>query len=641
MRTRRRLSLLLFVVVCTLLLGVLATPVGAHAFLGDSDPANGEQLEAVPDEITLSFTGDGVVIAEVTIAGPSGENVAGEPVIDPDDTQVVSVPLEADDGDGMYIVEWEVLADDGHTTSGTFFFSVGEEPLDRDAVVDILDDSEAEELSTVEAGAKGLLLLGIIGLFGIPVTARIAVHPVVNRLSGSAHNHGTRIVDRRVFHLLFLSAVSTLLAATALGLARGFHEVLDQQLGQIWLLQIGLALGITILLGMWRMGSLSRTNGWYGAFVGSLLLIGTIGWTSHSATAIGRVQGTVVDIGHIAGAGLWVGGLVVLALVMPALLSGLNRAQQSRIANGIILRYSLLALSGVTLAAATGLILAAWHVETIDGLLDTLYGVAVSTKTVLVLIALGLGGGTRYLLLRYLGGPDSQGFHLAGGYDRGDPQPDGGHDQDLAATGTIVWVRRAIRFELGILLLVILLSGVLTSVATPAVITAEEVDSTTIERTFNDEVVAEVTILPVVSGEGQQNIVVAEAEPLVFEVAFLEERNRLESTEPVRLLALDSDGTEIEIELEEFEEGPYSTVQPLPDRGIWELRITGAPDGMFGSVWFDVTVVPDLGESGHEHGAAEGPFVSAMWLGALGIGLIGSLAVLVEAIRFRNNGPDR
>lgn len=424
-------------------------------------------------------------------------------------------------------------------------------------------------------------------------------------------------------------------------MARGFHVVLDQQLGHIWLVQIGLAVGVTVLIGISMRGLLSRNKGVHGDFLGGLLLIWTVGWTSHSATAIDRLQGTIVDFAHIAGAGLWVGGLVVLGLVMPTLLSAIDREYNPRIAKGIIRRYSLLALSGVTLAAATGLLLAGWHVETLDGLIETVYGVALSMKTVLAMMALGLGGMTRYVLLRHLERPSIKHTSLWGVHDRDDPKPDGGQDNDLARIGTIVWVRRVIRFELGILIVVNLLSGLLTSVATPAVVTADEVEVTTIEREFNDDVVAEISVLPVLTGQGQENIVVGKAEPLVLEIEFIDDGERLESTETVRLLALDNTGTEIEIELKEIENGLYSTVQPLPETGLWELRITGSPDGMFGSVWFDIMAVPDLSEEEHDHGGGEGMFATAMRLGALNIGLIGSIAVFIEANKFRSDGTDR
>jgi copper transport protein len=674
--SRRRGSLLAALLACLvvagLAVGLVATPVAAHAYLSETDPANGEQVDEVPDEVTHYFSGDGVVNAEISIEGPDGEVVSGEPEIDSDDTQVVRVPIEdAADEDGMYTVEWEVLADDGHTTSGSFFFAVGDEPLDRDAVLDSHEDDETDEsIPPLEAGAKGLLLVGIVGLIGIPATAAVAAGPVFARAAGSRRV----ALDRRVSRLLVGAAALTLASAFALGLVRStslgplsvdtLSQFVETPLGRAWLAQLAVAALVAAVVG-WRTRGGAHRPALAGTFAGALALAGTVAWTSHSATAIDRLQGTVVDFVHVVGAGLWVGGLAVLALaVVPAARAGAP-ADRTALVTGTIRRFSALALAGVTLVVATGFVLASWHVPEADGLVDTTYGLTLVAKLSLIAIALGLGGATRFVLLGRL---ESSG--AAGSAAPSRPMStDGGVETEDGRLRTVV---RSIRLELAILVAVLLLSGVLTSAPTAAVAGADDdLAESTIEREYDDGIL-EISAFPAAEeADGDDYFVLEADEPIVFEVAFHDgDGAPVESEQAVRLLASSEDGTDTEVELDETDDGTYATVQPLADDGRWELRVTGAPDGSYVSEWVDVMAVSadghddhdhgddhdsddghDHGDDAehddhdhgdeHEHGADDGddsPFVVALQFGAVAVGVVGTVATVLEGLWVRDRG---
>ncbi|RQG89199.1 copper resistance protein CopC [Natrarchaeobius halalkaliphilus] len=650
--------LVLIVAAAGLVLGALATPVDAHAYLSDSDPSNAEQLEDRPEQVTLSFSGDGVQVADVTVTNPDGEVVSGESEIDPDDTRTVRIPLEetADGSDGMYSVDWEVLADDGHTTSGSFFFSVGDEPLDRDAVLEAYEDGTDEpdeEIPPIETIAKGLVLVALVALVGAPVTAAVAVYPPVGRTGPD-----TRSVDRCLSRLLVGATLLLVGAVIALGLARAaslgrlsaetLAQYAETPLGRAWLVQIVLVSLLGGVLAVRRLGILSRRLWLAGVVLGSIAVAGSVSWTSHSATAIDRLRGVIVDFGHIAGAGLWIGGLLVLAVVVPAALRRTDPAARSAVAAGVVRRYSFLALAGATLAGATGLLLAAWHVPTLSALSETLYGVSLSAKTLLVLLALGLGGLTRFALLRRLESEPGDRNERSNGSDRDEPSDD--------SVSTFV---RAVRLEVALLVVVVLLSGLLTSVPTAAVVGGGGDDGpgvASIEREGDPTV--ELFAIPAETAEtaDDDRLLVSEGDPIVFEVGFSSEStagedtgDRIASERTVRILATAVDGdTTIEFELEETADGTYATVQTLPEDGPWELRVTGSPDGSFLSEWFDATVVPaesaDHDHDDHDHGDGHGhddhetdpdsPFAVFLQFGAVAVAVVGSVAVAVEATRF-------
>ncbi len=683
---RRRLAVaLLAVVVVALAVSALAAPAGAHAYLSGSDPANGERLEAAPESLALSFTGDGVVEAEVAVRGPDGDDVAGELAIEVDE---LTVPIE-DAGDGMYVVEWEVLAEDGHTTTGTFFFSVGDDTLDHEAV---LESHEADDdgVSAVEAGAKALLLVGLVGLVGAPVAARVAVYPAL------AGGPATAAVDRRLVRSLLAAAAVCALGCVALGPSRAVAAgqppadalvgFLGTAPGRLWLLQLVLAGAVVALLVAAAAGRLPRRGWLAGSFAGGLALATTVSWGSHSATAVDRLAGTAVDFAHLAGAGLWVGGLLVLAVVVPPALREAPGPDRAGLAAAVVRRYSLLALAGVTVAGASGLALAAWHVPTAADLAGTLYGLVLSAKTLSVLVALGLGGLLRFVLLARLDPPANRQSGLrAVEADGGETRTDGGgradgrrsgDGDDDSATGPVSALVRTVRLEFAVLLLVVVLSGVLTSAPTAAVLD-DGPGETTIEREGED-VTLELTVVP---ADGSEPIAVGIDDPLVFEVAFVSDGERVASDRPVRLLADHGEsGDTVELELEGTDDGTYAAVQPLSAEGQWEVRVTGQPAGSYVSEWVDVHASSgsddghdhgedahghgDHQEDGHDHGGGAhdhgdgdahdhdhqegghdhatpaddgpGPFTSVLRFGAIAVAVVGSLAVLVEAVSLRD-----
>lgn len=667
-RNRRRLAVwaLLSLVVAVLALGAVVTPAVGHAYLSESDPANGETLEAVPEEVTLTFSGDGVqVVTDATVTNPDGEVVSGEAEIDEADSQIVRIPLEsaggdgavedADEGadaDGVYTVHWEVLGDDGHTTAGSFFFSVGDESLDRDAVLEAYaDEDQDDETSMGEAGAKGVLLLALVGLVGIPVTAWIAVYPVLGRFDVA-----TRDVDRRLTRLLAGAGVVFLVSVVALGLLRTaslgglssayLSQFVETPLGRVWLVQLTVAGALAALLVAGASGAVSRRGWLAGSILGGLALTVTVSWSSHSATAIDRLQGTVVDFAHVAGAGLWVGGLFVLAVVVPGVLTRIDAIDRKRVAASVIRRYSIVSLTGVTLALTTGLVLAAWHAPTLEHFTETVYGTALSAKTVLVFLALGLGGLTRYVLLRRLesgaeSGRSSTSESASGtGMHSRSVREDGGQSGNPSANadtdGTTTTVTRAIHLEVTILVGVLLLSGFLTSTPT-AVMAGDDhgPELGALEREF-DEGVLTLSALP--AHQDRELLLVDEGSPVVFEVEFASESGGepIASDRTVAILAHNErTDTTVQFDLEETDDGTYATVQALPDDQWWEVRVSGEPDGTYVSEWFDVYAIPaDHDHGDHDHGPEETGFTTGLRLGAMAVGVIGSLAVSLETIRF-------
>ena len=105
-----------------------SSPAHAHDDLVGSDPASGATVDALPAQLTLTFSAEiaddeGASVVEVTDA--SGTPLtAGTPTAH---DNVLTQPLEGE-ASGTVTVLWKVVSSDGHPISGEFAFTVAGAP---------------------------------------------------------------------------------------------------------------------------------------------------------------------------------------------------------------------------------------------------------------------------------------------------------------------------------------------------------------------------------------------------------------------------------------------------------------------------------------------------------------------------------
>ena len=710
-RTTRR-ALVLGVAVL-LVAGLFAAPVAGHAFLSDSSPANGEQLDVPPDEVSLEFTGDGVQLAEVSITGPGGTDVSGDATVDRADAQRVTVPMD-DDGEGVYVVEWRVLADDGHTTTGSFFFTVGDEPVDRETVVATIEAEEAEGIAPGEAIARAIILVSLVGVLGLGFARLLGVGRAL-KSGGTTDRRARLAVDGALTRWLTVGAMGLLVGFLALGIVRtvgmggvspgALERYLGTSLGRLWLVQLALGSGLLAAVAIGRRGGRFGRRAWLATTALSVLLSLTVAVTSHSAVNVDQLQGTAVDLVHLLGAGLWFGAVLALALALPRLRahgsecagedgeegleaggpedsdgegdggagargdevgaeghgeraggggrsiaesahkventgddgSGGSRrysAQRARLVGSL----ATLALAGVVTVVSTGLVIASWHAPFAGGWMETPYGIVLIAKLGLVALAIVLGGLTRFVHLPRL---------LAG--DRSDTAEVG---PVVALSGMLAIpglfgrspgadVERTVRLEVVVLVVVLALSGVMTSAPTVAM---EGHDHDVPEAIFQDELdelEIELTVIP--AYQALDTALVPMDQPVVFEVRFGPEDDPRESDRPVRLLAVnDETDTTLEVELERTEDGAYATVLPLSESGQWELRFDAFVDGTQVDVWYDLQAEDeDLLVPAEDEDFTAFPTTFAVRLRYLAglVAVLGLAAVGLELRRLRRFDP--
>ncbi|KQY59219.1 hypothetical protein ASD11_06450 [Aeromicrobium sp. Root495] len=96
-----------------------AGPAAAHAALVSTDPADGSTLEALPQEITLTFN-EPVGQPAIVVTAPDGTRVS-EKASSLDAT--VTAPLEGEAQKGRYTLAYRVVSADGHPIAGETTFT--------------------------------------------------------------------------------------------------------------------------------------------------------------------------------------------------------------------------------------------------------------------------------------------------------------------------------------------------------------------------------------------------------------------------------------------------------------------------------------------------------------------------------------
>lgn len=640
----------IFLVAC----GLVAVPVvSAHAHLVESDPADGERLTEPPAEIRLEFDGT-VENAEVNVITANRTRVDDGPVeIHGDRDRVVSVPVE-DLGGGSYRVYWRIQSVDGHTTDGTFSFVVEQstptsiptstapsppatktptanataaatptasptptptptypvveqDPPPREEVLAGALADGFRELDPVEALARGLLFTATLLIVGLPLAITLVVRPVLGR-SGAVRRRtrrlvagagGTLLVSALLLAVVRLTDVASAVSPTAIA------TFLRSSLGVYAVLQVAAAVAVLAATAYDHRAEESPGLPWLGGITAAGLVVAlTVSLSSHSASSVGSV-GVLADLEHLFGAAAWVGGVAALALVVPPALRALDASERARTVVRLVRRFSLLAVTGVGLAAATGLLIATWHVPAPYTLEGTAYGKLLSAKVLFVIGAL-VAGGLNHAVFGRLAGPRGA---LA----------DGGRSVAPSREALDSWFVRAVRVEFALLLIVTLLAGVLTGVPT-ADHQSAAADPVPLYLEGDDEPRTKIKLTPGTVGYS------------VVDVAFGDDRHTADGPVTVRMRHAEA-GLHRRQVADPGDDGRHSAVVHFPTDGRWILTVNGTVDGRQVDEQFTAFVRSPDGD--HDHGAVtDDEFATLLRRGSAVVGL-GTLVALLAGLGFR------
>lgn len=412
-----------------------AGPATAHATLIGTDPAEGAVLATAPEQVRFTFD-EPVRLGEdgVHLFDAEGDELPAQ-ARSVDAEVLVDLPDRLDDG--TYVVSWRVISTDSHPVAGSLSFSIG---APSPQVAAVPQDQTGPTVTALHGVTQAMLYLGLLTSAGLALF-------LVLFLPDRA---GLEQVRRRIRRAVLLTAAVALAGALLLLPVTALYQ---QGLGLAGLLDAGpwleqllsgnglVALLVTVGLGTVlavlaaRDGSAVTGARRHLVLGGALVPLAALALVGHTR-AYGPVPLVMAtDMVHAATAAVWFGGLLGLALSLPAM------ANRGQTAASTLARFSTAAAGLLVLLTLTGTLLGWRILGSWAALVDTSYGVVLLAKLALVGLVVAVAGWNRYRLLPRLHGADDYRSRHA----------------------TAQHLRTAVRAEAALLVVVVVLTGFLVN----------------------------------------------------------------------------------------------------------------------------------------------------------------------------------
>lgn len=380
------------------------SPAQAHAVFVRSNPAPNAVLAQAPPQVDIYFSEglqDG--LSSISVYDSGGLQVdIGDVRVDYADPTRLSVSLHRLN-DGVYTVSWKAISvTDGHFTTGSFPFAVGE--INR-AAINAAQQSSSSTLPVSALIAKWLLLAALAVLVGQIPFVQLIWNPALKQADLTPEIIQPpfwRTISQFAWIVFLIGLLLNLLSQA--GQASGNELawpwasetsliITGSRLGLIWLLRLALA-----IVGIWLFLS-PATPRWkvWAELIVRLALLLSISLASHAATEARPLLPVLGDWLHLIGMSLWFGGLVYLLSGLRQL-HGLEGALRTRLIATSMIRFSLMALISVGVIGITGFYAAALRVGSLEALDNTIYGHVLYFKQGFV-VALLLLAGVNLLLI--------------------------------------------------------------------------------------------------------------------------------------------------------------------------------------------------------------------------------------------------
>jgi copper transport protein len=339
------------------------TPVQAHALLDRSIPEANAMLTRAPAQVELYFS-EAVTpkLSKISVLDATGKAVdAGDSRVDPADGTHLAVTLQPL-SDGVYTVVWTAIsAADGHQTSGSFPFAVGN--VAPNALASAQTTSNENSLALGDVIPKGLLYLAATALVGSLLFGFLVWHPSRRQAQVSPDDLQSYIRFSRSLTLIALGIFTTanvLSLLTEAGQASGtligwpwqpafLTVLLDTRIGVLGIARLGLVFSLAGLL----LARQNRWNQWAGLGA-SLLLLATFSLESHAAAEPTPLLPVLADWIHLVGVSVWVGGLFSFLGGM-WIIRSLDSETRTHFTSILIPHFTRVALVSVGVLALTGI----------------------------------------------------------------------------------------------------------------------------------------------------------------------------------------------------------------------------------------------------------------------------------------------
>ncbi len=400
----------------------LLAPAGAlaHAQLEGTTPERGAVVKQEPGAVVFRF--DEPVegnFGAVRVYDADGSRVDEGDAFHPDgDGPRLGVHLKPGLPDGSYTATYRVVSADGHIVSSGFVFSIGKAGrAPKETVAELTSGSAAGPVTETAFGvARGLQYTATALAVGGLAFLLLAWLPALAAVGGAgeAWSRASRAFAARLRRVLLLAAalgtVSALAGvvlegAEAAGIS-GFsalretivRETLETKFGTIWGLAAVAWVAFGVLVALVLRPSASPRDGRGRALLVAappafVVLVPAL--SGHGSTQSPILLNFPTNVVHVTAMAIWLGGLGALLFVAPRGTRELEPGDRGRLLAAALSRFSQVALIAVAAILLTGLIQAYVYVRHLDALVDTGYGRAVLIKFCLLLVLIGIGAYNR------------------------------------------------------------------------------------------------------------------------------------------------------------------------------------------------------------------------------------------------------
>jgi copper transport protein len=367
----------------------------AHAVLQRTEPPANAVLPDPPATIELWFSEPlESNYSKISLRDGSGALVTTPPAI-VDAADPYHLLLEPGDlADGIYTVVWQVVSSaDGHTTTGSFPFSIGVAPEPAAISAPVVAAVE-ERVPQTAAFVRWFNLLALTLGAGAVAFAVLVWRPAALGPLPAAERR-IRGVMIAGWVLMGIASVLMLWLQIAIATQADFwlppaldvvtDYVVETRFGSLWLWRTLLWLLMGVLLLFVR-----RTWAAWAALLCAVAILALTSMFSHAGAAENPIGPVFADWLHLLMAAVWIGGLAQLAVVVGSVRAGVPNPAAAT--GQLVARFSNVARITVLVLVISGVVALWLQVGSLDALLDTVYGRILLFKLALIVPLLAIAG---------------------------------------------------------------------------------------------------------------------------------------------------------------------------------------------------------------------------------------------------------
>ncbi|HET7683943.1 MAG TPA: copper resistance protein CopC [Marmoricola sp.] len=340
-----------------------ALPASAHASLVSSTPAEGEVVQAAPEQATFTFDEP----VQLRSGGVQVFDAAGQLLESSARTTDATLVVDLPDAlpDGSYVVSWRVVSADGHPVAGSLTFSVGS-PSASVVSAPTAATAAPTSVTVAQAVVQCLRYLGAFAAIGLAFFLLVLL---------PRDSLPVEQVQDRLGRVLEIAAVVGAVAAVLLlplaaleQQAAGWARLLDSSVLVDPLTRTdGLAAGL-LVAGL--AGVVAGRRRGLGSLMAAGAVLGLVSFALVGHTRSAQPTSLVVaaDLAHVAAGSVWFGGLIGLVVSLRRL------AERPALAASVLSRFSSAAAWFLGVVVVAGSVLAWRILGSWSGFFDTASG---------------------------------------------------------------------------------------------------------------------------------------------------------------------------------------------------------------------------------------------------------------------------